>query len=482
MLLSSSVKNLLVTLAFSATFLPDTKVHAVKCGEWYSTDCLGDTDNRYDLDSTNDIVEQAPLWGEQAGYWRAVSSNFDSEGNPTQPMLFNPTNLEDGYGLPYKRDVTISYVNITFAGSRAYEHRLTINDPAPQEWCNANPAIPPAMNALNGGVCGVNGYASWTDSIKTSSYEKDGSIVNVGGALSFSQDTSFQPSGGIGTPIGGDTIFTSSYGSNTGGESTISKVWTFTNKAKTMADAQRSQYNTFGDVSILIGSTKLQYTKITEEEFIQGVQDEWAAKNVQVANRGEVPMQRACLASECATEEDWCVTDPDCSESPYQEPDADVRGEVIAGFVVAGAVLLVGALYVVHLRVIKKQSERIREALVKRIAADINVGFSDQALTVEGLQEEFNKIDTSNDGLVQKEELHAFIMSGKVGTISESDFNALFASLDDDGSGEIDFAEFISFIGKCGTQISTLSRKEKLDQISQQISVRNGNEVNVKEV
>jgi len=94
------------------------------------------------------------------------------------------------------------------------------------------------------------------------------------------------------------------------------------------------------------------------------------------------------------------VTDPDCSESPYQEPDADVRGEVIAGFVVAGAVLLVGALYVVHLRVIKKQSERIREALVKRIAADINVGFSDQALTVEGLQEEFNKIDTSNDGLV----------------------------------------------------------------------------------
>ena len=73
-------------------------------------------------------------------------------------------------------------------------------------------------------------------------------------------------------------------------------------------------------------------------------------------------------------------------------------------------------------------------------------------------------------------------MSGKVGTISESDFNALFASLDDDGSGEIDFAEFISFIGKCGTQISTLSRKEKLDQMSQQISVRNGNEVNVKEV
>ena len=77
-------------------------------------------------------------------------------------------------------------------------------------------------------------------------------------------------------------------------------------------------------------------------------------------------------------------------------------------------------------------------------------------------------------------------MSGKVGTISESDFNALFASLDDDGSGEIDFAEFISFIGKCGTQISKLPRKELLRRgsvrISQQISEGNGNEVNVKEV
>lgn len=392
MLFSSSERNLVLSLALSATF----RVQAVKCGQWHSTECLGDTDKRYDPDFANSIVEQEALWGKQAGYWKGVTRSYDGNDVPTKPVMFDPTNLATGFGLPYKRDSSVAFANITFAGSRAYEQRYTIYAPANKTWCADNPSIGPSMNALNGGECGVNGYASWTESVRVSSYEKDGSLVYLGGSLSFSQDTSFNPSSGFGIPIGEDTIFTSSYGENNGGTSTASKVWTFTNKAKTMADAQRSQYNTIGDVSVLIGSSKIKYMKITEEEFIQGIQDEWTAQNVQAENRGDLPMERACLGSVCATEEDWCKSDPDCSQSPYQEPNADVKGGVIAGFTIAGVVLLVGALYAVHRRVLKNQEVRIRDTFAKRL----NAGFDDEPLTMERLQEEFKKIDTSNDGLV----------------------------------------------------------------------------------
>lgn len=46
------------------------------------------------------------------------------------------------------------------------------------------------------------------------------------------------------------------------------------------------------------------------------------------------------------------------------------------------------------------------------------------------------------------------MMSGKVGAVTEKDFEAMFATVDDDGSGAIDFAEFVSFVGKCGVSVS----------------------------
>lgn len=200
-------------------------------------------------------------------------------------------------------------------------------------------------------------------------------------------------------PIGSETLFNGNEGTNQGGASTLTKVWTFTNKAKTKANAQQVQYNTIGDESVLIGSTKLAYSKITKEQFNSGIEEAWRINQVQTEDRGALPMGECLGEGGCITEEDWCLKDPSCSVSPYQEPEASTKGGVIAGFTIAGAVLVIAALYVLHLHTVKTEKEQMRKLLIKGITGDTNAGAS-QALSVDDLVAEFKKIDTSGDGLV----------------------------------------------------------------------------------
>jgi hypothetical protein len=66
------------------------------------------------------------------------------------------------------------------------------------------------------------------------------------------------------------------------------------------------------------------------------------------------PWRKECRSQCCPTEEDWCRTDPECSESSYQEPDTSVNSGAIAGFTVAGIVLLIAALlYSLHVMKVK---------------------------------------------------------------------------------------------------------------------------------
>jgi hypothetical protein len=74
-------------------------------------------------------------------------------------------------------------------------------------------------------------------------------------------------------------------------------------------------------------------------------------------------MDGECLTRGCPTEEDWCKTDPKCSESPYQDPDASVESGAIAGFTVAGIILLTVALYALHAMRSKQQKRRYKAKL-----------------------------------------------------------------------------------------------------------------------
>ena len=171
MFYSAAAKHLFFIVATSTCFRTPVLVESVPCGRWYSSDCLAEEDKRYDDSYTNNIKEQDPLWADQEGFWMATAKDYDSKDQPNQPMVFDPTNLAGAMGLPYTRDTSISYVNITLSRSRYYDHTYSVLSAAPQEFCD-KPVFPPKMNVLSNGTCGVNGYASWSENYATTSYEK----------------------------------------------------------------------------------------------------------------------------------------------------------------------------------------------------------------------------------------------------------------------------------------------------------------------
>jgi hypothetical protein len=73
-------------------------------------------------------------------------------------------------------------------------------------------------------------------------------------------------------------------------------------------------------------------------------------------------------------------------------------------------------------------------------------------------------------------ELKAWIDEGKLGNISDKDFNALWSALDIDGSGTVDFVEFCTFLSGCGEafdevydQQEKMSKQEKMKYASSRL-------------
>jgi hypothetical protein len=185
-------------------------------------------------------------------------------------------------------------------------------------------------------------------------------------------------------------------------------------------------------------------------------------------------MEGECFTGGCPTEEDWCKTDPECSESPYQEPDASVESGAIAGFTVAGIMLLIVALYALHTMRAKQQAKRYKTRFAKRMADVIDLRASMRQLAPEALALEFKKIDSeTQNGHISKEGLWNFLSTGKAGDLSESDFNALFAAIDVDQIGTVDFLEFCTFMGKCSDEYRSAraNRGSVADRASRRISV-----------
>jgi hypothetical protein len=65
------------------------------------------------------------------------------------------------------------------------------------------------------------------------------------------------------------------------------------------------------------------------------------------------------------------------------------------------------------------------------------------------------------------------LVSSKAGDLSESDFNSLFAAIDLDHSGTVDFLEFCTFMGKCSDEYRSArgNRGSIADRASRRISV-----------
>ena len=52
--------------------------------------------------------------------------------------------------------------------------------------------------------------------------------------------------------------------------------------------------------------------------------------------------------------------------------------------------------------------------------------------------------------------------SGKMGKVTDSDFDTLFGIIDADGSGEVDFIEFATFMGEIKDNIKAFGDEEDL--------------------
>jgi hypothetical protein len=210
------------------------------------------------------------------------------------------------------------------------------------------------------------------------------------------------------------------------------------------------------------------------EKWLQAIQDAYVTYNIPEDKQVTVPMEGQCLTAACPTEEAWCKKDPECSVSPYQEPDASVKSGAIAGFIIAGIVLLIALLYGLHVWRTKQQEHRYKTKFAKRMADTISLRASMRQLTPEALASEFKKIDSETEGgYISKEGLWAFLSTGKAGELSESDFNALFAAIDLDQSGTVDFLEFCTFMGKCSDEYRSAraNRGSIADRASRRISV-----------
>lgn len=175
--------------AFTLLLAQAQVVSAVQCGQWYSTDCLADTDIRYDKDASDAFFDQNPIWEKFNGFWNFTELTYDVFGAPSSAGLFD---LELGFwgpGLPYNLFPSTGYVNVTITGSRFAQHNLWIYQPASEEFCSQE--VPEGFaNVVGNGTCGINGYSQAVEYFATTSYERDGSanMFPVSTGLSFDPD------------------------------------------------------------------------------------------------------------------------------------------------------------------------------------------------------------------------------------------------------------------------------------------------------
>jgi len=107
------MKFSLASLFLSSTIVGSTA--ALRCGiKGVTKPCIGDTDQRYDVDKGYDLVDQDPFWGRYGGLYVAEDFHYDSDGNPFTSRVIPDLEAVGGYSMfPVRR-----FTNVTVDGSR----------------------------------------------------------------------------------------------------------------------------------------------------------------------------------------------------------------------------------------------------------------------------------------------------------------------------------------------------------------------------
>lgn len=132
----------------------------------------------------------------------------------------------------------------------------------------------------------------------------------------------------------------------------------------------------------------------------------------------------------------------------------------------ACAVVVIAASFAYYRWRLAKEEKRVRRVVAVKIAQKLDLSILTNEITAESIQREFKRIDTSGDGLLQKDEVKAFLMQGETvkskrnllddgseGHITEEEFETIFAVLDVDGNGDLSFVEFVTFLNECKNEM-----------------------------
>jgi len=169
-----------------------------------------------------------------------------------------------------------------------------------------------------------------------------------------------------------------------------------------------------------------------------------------------------------------------------------MKPAAVAGFTVLALVVGAAFGYFAWRRAMQRKKARYQRLLVRRIAKEIK--WNPQASvgpSQEDLVQAFKKIDVSDDGFIEKEELRAFLSSGSMSgeggsmkAIPDSDLNALFAALDPKERGKVNFLDFCTFLSECdnASEVATVGEidreikecddEQRLERIAKRLSSR----------
>ena len=213
----------------------------------------------------------------------------------------------------------------------------------------------------------------------------------------------------------------------------------------------------------LAESFTYQLNQVSETTFKDELERAYDANDVRSFDRKPIITDGNCVDTSmenCPDESMWRMYDPLYNPTPYEE-DVGVKGGWIAFFVLIGVLFLVGILYAWHVYRINKQADRFKHQFARRIAETINLDH-DKRLSAKGLEDEFMAIDADGNGVITKEELMEFMGD----RVSDQDFNVMFAAIDIDHSGAIDFAEFCAFMSQIGAILEEEEEKVGLNMIN----------------